>query len=878
MLAPGARIGSFEIVSPLGAGGMGEVYRARDSRLGREVAIKVLPGDRLSDPSRRARFVQEARAASALNHPHIVTIYEIESADGIDFIVMEYVPGQSLDGLIPKSGMPVREALRLAIAIADAAAAAHLKGIVHRDLKPANVVVTREGVAKVLDFGLAKLVSDDAQDTGETQATATASGALSRPGAITGTAAYMSPEQATGGKVDARSDIFSFGTLLYEMVTGRRAFAGQTVSETLTAVVRDQPRAPRELASGLPEPLERLILRCLKKEPGRRFQHMADVGVELRELAEESASKPSATGRRSRRRALLVALAGLAGVLIAAFALVSRRVDPTDGRPATVVPLTSTPGSEQRPTFSPDGTQVAFQWDGEQGDNVDIYIKLIGSSETRRLTTDPARDGFPSWSPDGRQIAFVRATSETQTGTIHVVSPMGGPDRRLSDAMAAESYLTWSPDGRWLATGAGATAIDAQSGLPRGIRLVDASTGEVRSITTPTGPAFHSQPAFSPDGRQLAFTACPRSYSCYVDLVELGADYMPAGRERRLTRTVVWPGGLTWTRDGKSIVCADGITQRLLRLASRGDAPPERIEIAGFRPNGPATARSADRLAFARGATSNDIYRFVTGRPAEAVAASSRGDWNPHVSPDGRRFAFESNRAGGGDEIWLAAVDGTSPIQLTHGPGLWQGSPRWSPDGSRIAFDSLSDDGQWDIWTIDAQGGALRRLTSGPDDDNQPTWSTDGRVVYFSSNRGGTPAVWGVPAAGGAAKQVTHAGVGRCEATPDGGMLLVQRSTFGASTLLAVPLAGGPERTLIDCVPRYGYAAVKNGVYHVACGGDRRASHLLLLDSSTRRDRPVGSLEGVYGIGFSASPDGKTILYTRQTGEGSDLVLIENFR
>jgi len=252
VLTPGTRIGTFEILAPLGAGGMGEVYRARDSRLGREVAIKVLPAERLSDPTRRARFVREAKAASALNHPHIVTIHEIGSSDGIDFIVMEYVPGQTLDELIPKSGMPVREALRLAIPIADALAAAHAHGIVHRDIKPANVVVNREGVAKVLDFGLAKLVANDNHESGTPLTAATEASPLSVPGAITGTAAYMSPEQATGGTADSRSDIFAFGVVLYEMVTGRRPFAGQSASEVRAAVVRDQPRGPARAGPGNP--------------------------------------------------------------------------------------------------------------------------------------------------------------------------------------------------------------------------------------------------------------------------------------------------------------------------------------------------------------------------------------------------------------------------------------------------------------------------------------------------------------------------------------------------------------------------------------------------------------------------------------------------
>ena len=273
MLAPGTRIGSFEVLAPLGAGGMGEVYRARDPRLGREVAIKLLPAPQLADEGRRRRFVQEAQAASKLNHPNIVTVHEIDSVDGTDYIVMEYVPGQSLARLIPKSGMPVRESLRIAVAIADALCAAHAKGIVHRDVKPGNVVVTPDGAVKVLDFGLAKLTADGSDDSAETLTTLTQSEPLSEPGAITGTAAYMSPEQATGGSVDARSDIFSFGVLLYQLVSGQRPFQGATASELRAAVARDQPRPPRELVPALPDALERLILRCLRKEPDAAPAH-----------------------------------------------------------------------------------------------------------------------------------------------------------------------------------------------------------------------------------------------------------------------------------------------------------------------------------------------------------------------------------------------------------------------------------------------------------------------------------------------------------------------------------------------------------------------------------------------------------------------------
>ena len=292
-LIQGTKLGPYEILGPLGTGGMGEVYRARDARLGRDVAIKVLPADRLSDQAQRVRFVREARAASALDHPNIVTIHEIESEGGVDFIVMELVAGRNLRTLIPGQGLPIPEVLRIAIPLADAVAAAHAAGIVHRDLKPANVMVTPQGVVKVLDFGLAKLMRNERVGPEETTAEAK-EGPLSQPGAVAGTFGYMSPEQARGETVDARSDVFSFGLLLYEMVTGRRPFGGGSSAEMLAALLKEQPKPPSELVADVPKELERIIQRCLRKEPGRRFQHMGDVKVELQELKEESDSQASA--------------------------------------------------------------------------------------------------------------------------------------------------------------------------------------------------------------------------------------------------------------------------------------------------------------------------------------------------------------------------------------------------------------------------------------------------------------------------------------------------------------------------------------------------------------------------------------------------------
>ncbi|HKC12129.1 MAG TPA: protein kinase [Vicinamibacteria bacterium] len=880
-LTLGSKLGSYEVLSLLGAGGMGEVYRARDTRLGRVVAIKVLPAERMADESRRRRFVQEARGASALSHPNIVTIHEIESADGIDFIVMEYVPGKTLDTVIPRQGMRLGEVLRIAIPIADAVARAHAAGIVHRDLKPANVMVGPDGTVKVLDFGLAKLVTQEAGGSPEHETVTEEgdAGQLSRPGMVAGTAGYMSPEQAAGKKVDGRSDIFSFGAVLYEMVTGRRAFAGNSTAETLAAVLREQPKALSEVVPGVPRDLEKVILRCLQKDLGRRFQQMADVKVELQEIKEESDSQPAAAQVPApRRRWRLVA--ALAGALLLAVAVWlrwrSRGIELASPR---LVPLTSMRGAVRYPTFSPDGGQIAFAWDGEKGDNWDIYLKMIGSSEIRRLTTDPAPDWAPSWSPDGRQIAFVRFQPGANPqlfppGTIHLVSPVGGSDRKLSD-FPARLRLSWSPDGRWLAAGryGSPTETDPEAA---GIYLIPVLGGEPRLMTSAKAPACHHDPALSPDGHHLAYASCASNiFSCHVYVMELGADYVPAGPPRRLSRQAGWISGLAWARDGNSLIYSTSGSLRRVWIV--GDRLPESIELAGPPAFTPVIAASLDRLAFSHGRSSKAIYRFEVGRPPEALLESSLQDTLPDFSPDGRRIAFESRRSGE-NEIWLAAADGSNPMQLTHGPGIAQGTPRWSPDGQRIAFDSQAEDEKWDIWTIDADGGSPRRMTLDPGNNNMPSWSHDGHWIYFRSDRAGAGEVWRIPATSGSEERVTHGGGDLAYKSADGKTLFFTR-TFADGPLFALPLAGGPERKVLECVPLKGFAVGPGGVYHFGCAADPRAVPLYLLDPAIGRDRLLGKLEQALPIsGLTVSPDGKTILYVKGENQGGELMMIENFR
>jgi Tol biopolymer transport system component len=852
---------------------MGEVYRARDTRLGREVAIKVLPAERIADEGRKRRFVQEARAASALNHPNIVTIHEIESAEGIDFIVMELVPGKTLDALIPRHGMRLGEVLRVAIPLADALAAAHGAGIVHRDLKPANVMVTPEGVVKVLDFGLAKLTqSEERSGDGEEATTLDAGAKLSQPGTVAGTPAYMSPEQASGGKVDARSDIFSFGTVLYEMVTGRRPFGGGSSAEALAALLKAQPKPPSEVVPDLPKELERIILRCLRKQPERRFQNMLDVKVELEEIKEESDSAgvaPVQAGAGRRRAAW--AVAGLAVLLIACAVAVwqwrSRAAVPP---PPRVVPLTALPGGEYRPTFSPDGQQVAFSWNGEKADNYDIYVKMIGSSELHRLTTDPAADGVPAWSPDGRRIAFVRG------GAIHLVSPLGGPDRKVSGEILAGS-LSWSPDGRWLA------ALGPDSGPETGARsiyLVPLDGGEPRPLTRAQPGGRDRAPALSPDGRHLAYAACIARIAplvCDVHVLELGAGLVPTGSPRRLTRQGFTIGAIAWMPDGRSLVYDTELGPGvffLWRVTIDGSRPPERLEVAGMGARDPAI--SGSRLAFTRNASDVDIARFNPGRPSEAFQASSFWDGGSCFSPDGQRVAFESMRSGERMEIWLATADGQNPVQLTRGPGRWQGSPAWSPDGRRIAFDSQGEDGHWDIWTIDVEGGAPRRLTQGPGDENIPSWSGDGRWVYFGAVRDGKPGLSRVPATGGAEERVVGVDTGTLlfsRESADGRTLLFKAS--GRFPLFAHPLAGGPDKKLLECASSE-FDVAQGGVYYAACG-DGADALLHRLDLATGQDRVLGTLEK-YRTRLAVSPDGKTILHGKTARSGSDLMLVEGFR
>jgi serine/threonine protein kinase/Tol biopolymer transport system component len=881
-LPTGTRLGPYEVVASIGSGGMGVVYKARDTRLDRFVAIKVLKTSTAPDETQKARFAQEAKAASALNHPNIITIYEIATYDGVDVIVMEYVDGRTLDEEIGDKGLSVGRTLRYAIPAAQALAKAHSVGIVHRDLKPSNVMISKDGVVKILDFGIAKLASLEPEAaTGAVTRTATVRDAdLTDRGKILGTAAYMAPEQADGKRVDHRADIFSFGAVLYEMVTGARAFQGDTSLSTLTAVLNTDPPPPSTVAKNIPRDVERVILRCLRKDPARRLQAMGDIALELEDVAADLTSGVTGVQPSGRRRPLWPLLAGFVVVLLMAatwFALWKRN----DALPLEIVPLTSFPGDEYSPSFSPDGKQVAFCWTGEDRHGGHIYVALAGGGTPLRLTNDDAFDDRPAWSPDGTRIAFLRY--DDKRAGIFLISALGGAERKLLNVpilrlLRFPTKFSWSPDGTHIVTDL------PMSDDTNDLVAVDADTGTVRtlrSVAVQTGR--YSYPAVSLSGRYLAYGyaggAIGSHWSLYV--AKLGADLSVEGEPQLVRAQEVQLTGLAWTSDNTALVYSAGTSHHLWRIPAFGGAPRELLAGTSFAWL-PDVARRGDRLAFVRNDANSDLWKIERSGAPVVLASSTFNEYDPQFSPDGKRIAFVSGRSGE-VAIWVANADGTKPVRLTLENGKNPGSPRWSPDGQWIAFDTQIENGNAQVFVIDPAGGQPRRLTHDAENASVPSWSRDGRWIYYESDRTGAAEVWRMPARGGDPVQMTHGGGHTPWESWDGSTLFFLKG-MPLVSLFGMPLVGGVETQLADGVWWRTYFPTRDGIYYVAMNREKPFEmELHLLAAPSAKDTVISRFDsltsGAPTTGLTVSPDGNTVVLAGvRMSAGTDIVLVEHFR
>ena len=723
----GTRLGPYQILCALGSGGMGEVYRARDTALGRDIAIKVLPAAFTNDPERLARFEREARLLAALNHPHIGAIYGVEHADGARALVLELVEGETLAERVMSGRAPVTEALTIARQIAEALEAAHEKGIIHRDLKPANIKITPAGVVKVLDFGLAKAAADDVVMPDLSQSPTVTIGGT-RAGVILGTVAYMSPEQARGKPLDKRTDVWSFGCLLFEMLTGRRPFGGETVSDTMAAILEREPDW-QALPSAVPPGARRLLRRCLEKDLTKRLRDIGDARIELDDAI---------GGRRPRSGAIhALALGGtkrwVAGIGILAavvatilFARLWRNASRTsDPAPLSMrfSQLTSESGVEWFPSLSPDGTWVAYA--GEGKGNRDIYLQSVTGKTPINLTPDsPDDDDQPAFSPDGEHIAF---RSSREGGGIFVMGRTGESVRRVTRTGFRPA---WSPDGTLLAFTTENVELNPQNTQGKSeLRVVNVASGESKRLSADDAALA----SWSPHGYRIAYTK-RLGNGRQRDIWTMSST---TGESAPVTSDAATDWSPVWSPDGKLLYFASdrGGSMNLWRMAideetGKPQGVPESVTTPASSLAHPTISRDGSRMAYSAVLQSRNIQRLAldstTGSPMGEptwLTTGSRAWSNPDPSADGQWVAFYSSPPE--ENIHIVRTDGTGLRQLTNEPTIIDRVPRWSPDGDWVAYFS-NRSGTYQVWKIRRDGSDLQQLTEADDDVRYPTWAPDG--------------------------------------------------------------------------------------------------------------------------------------------------------
>jgi len=877
-LTPGTRLGSCEIVSAIGAGGMGEVYRGRDTKLNRDVAIKVLPDLFALDPERLARFTREAQTLASLNHPNIAQIYGIEDRA----LVMELVEGDDLSVVIARGALPPAEALPIARQIADALEAAHEQGIVHRDLKPANIKVRADGTVKVLDFGLAK-ATDPALSGANAMQSPTLTARATQMGVILGTAAYMAPEQARGKVVDKRADIWAFGVVLTEMLTGQRVFKGDEMSDVLAAVLR-QDIDWSALPGDTPPRLRRLVERCLERDARQRLRDIGEARVEIGKIERGDAdSVPAAPpvaapSRTSKRTPALVAAALAAGALLMFAADRYLRASPAGGTlgppVGTFAQVTDLAGVESGPTLSPDGKSVVFA-KSVNGDT-DLYLQRIGSRNAVRLTAgSPSADWQPAFSPDGERIAF---RSERDGGGIFLMSATGESVTRLTDVGYSPS---WSPDGREIAVSPRVYGLPFDvTGGHSGMYVVKVATGERRELAS---TLFALQPNWSPGGHRIACWTIKGGQRDIRTFAADGSDAAAGGVPVTADAAVDWSPA--WSPDGRALYFSSmrGGTMNLWRISIDersgrllGDFEP--VTTPSAWSGELAFSRDGTRLAYASLDYRSTLFKVpfdaaretITGPPA-AVVKGTRAIRDHQLSPDGQWVVF--NEEGVQEDLVVARTDGTEYRRLTDAAGRHRG-PMWAPDGGRIAFYS-DRGGTYDLWTIRSDGSGLTQVTAGTNQPSFPVWSPDGRQIAFGLSK------WFL--ADASATKVPQPAAGETPFAPKDGTFYPSSWSPAAGRiagLVASPTAATSSLAVYSLSTKQ-YTAVPGPLargtlwmWPVWLSDGRRLlvrneAGLAVIDASTGAGRALLSVPG-YNIGASAglSRDNKWITYTETATEG----------
>jgi Tol biopolymer transport system component len=883
-LATGTRLGGYEIIGLLGAGGMGQVYRARDTKLNRFVAIKVLPDELAHDSDRLARFTREAQTLAALNHPNIAHIHGLEETSGVVALVMELVEGEDLSALIKRGPMPLSEALPIARQIAEALEAAHEQGFVHRDLKPANVKVREDGTVKLLDFGLAKALSqDDSRELSGALAnspTVLASPAVTGAGVILGTAAYMAPEQARGKKIDRRVDIWAFGVVFYEMLTGQRLFEGESVAETLGLIFSREPDL-NALPSTTPAGIKRIIGRCLVKDPRQRLRDAGDARLLIDDAIEgkgdpaSGAVAPPAAVPATRSPWTPVAACAVVAIGAGLAGWFARRPAEAGPTVAEFSQVTDQLGVETTPSISPDGKSVVYAKFAGQ-DNA-LYVQRIGGRVPQRLSpAAPAHDSQPAFSPDGERIAF---RSERDGGGIFLMSATGESVTRLLDS---GFFPSWSPDGSEIVVSS--TSFDTPTdvgAVTTRLTVVNVKTGQTRTLPLKERSL---QPAWSPSGARIAYWTVGQNAG-QRDIHTVAADGSDAASGGvAVTNDPVVDWSPAWAPDGKFLYfsSARGGTMNLWRAPiDEKSGRPLGEPVPMFTPSSwsgeVSFARDGSRFVFASldyrstimRAPLDPVHGVITGTPAP-VLRSNQPIRDQQLSPDGKWIAFTTS--GVREDLFVASLDGTDYRRLTDDPYRDRG-PGWSPDGSHIAFYS-DRSGSYQIWMIGADGSGLRPMTQGNVNVGFPIWSPSGdRIVYgFNSWHFIDPTKTSSPAPPGE----TAAGLKPGERflpdswSPDGkriaGLVLpVDGSTGSLGVYSLVDKRITVSGSQAGRWPWMFFVWLNDSRHLIA----RRPDGLSWLDADTGDGRVLLPIEGLsVGAGAGVSRDNRWVLYTETASEG----------